>query len=73
MDLLDRNQDVFFFETRQTLDAATFFVENEIGLEELQVPHREGARRMTRNNSDACRKAIETLLEYDMIGPSKSQ
>ena len=54
------------------MDAATFFVENEIGLEELPVPHREGARRMTRNNSDACRKEIETLLEFDMIEPSKS-
>ena len=36
------------------------------------VPHREGARRMTPHKSDACRKKIETLLEYDMIEPSKS-
>ena len=27
---------------------------------------------MTPNNSNACRKEIETLLEYDMIEPSKS-
>ena len=27
---------------------------------------------MTPNNMDACRKAIETLIEYDMIEPSKS-
>ena len=27
---------------------------------------------MTPHNSDACRKYIETLLEYDMIEPSKS-
>ena len=29
-------------------------------------------RHMTRNKSDACRKEIETLLEYVMIEPSKS-
>ena len=27
---------------------------------------------MNPNNLDACRKEIETLLEYDMIEPSKS-
>ena len=27
---------------------------------------------MTPNKSDACRKEIETLQEYDMIEPSKS-
>ena len=27
---------------------------------------------MTPNKSDACRKEIETLLEYDLIEPSKS-
>ena len=27
---------------------------------------------MTANKSNACRKEIETLLEYDMIEPSKS-
>ena len=48
------------------------FVEHEIELEESAVPHREGARRMTPNKSDASRKEIETLLEYDMIEPSKS-
>ena len=48
------------------------FVEHEIELEENAVPHREGARRMTPHKSDACRKEIETLLEYDMIEPSKS-
>ena len=39
---------------------------------ESAVPHREGVRRMTPNKSDACRKEIETLLEYDMIELSKS-
>ena len=48
------------------------FVEHEIELEENAIPHREGARRMTPHKSDACRKEIETLLEYDMIEPSKS-
>ena len=48
------------------------FVEQEIELEENSVPHREGARRMTPHKSDACRKEIETPLEYDMIEPSKS-
>ena len=31
-----------------------------------------GVRRMTSNKSYACRKEIETLLEYDMIEPFKS-
>ena len=48
------------------------FVEHEKELEESAVPHREGARRMTPHKSDACRKEIETLLEYEMIEPSKS-
>ena len=48
------------------------FVEHEIELEESALPHREGARRLTPNKSDACRKEIETLLEYDIIEPSKS-
>ena len=48
------------------------FVEHEIELEESAVPHREGAGRMTPNKSDACRKKIETVLENDMIEPSKT-
>ena len=48
------------------------FVEHEIEIEEGSVPHREGARRMTPNKSEACRKEIEMLMEYDMIEPSKS-
>ena len=36
------------------------------------MPHREEARRLNSHKSDACRKEIETLLEYDMIEPSKS-
>ena len=48
------------------------FVEHEIELEENAIPLREGARRMTPHKSDACRKEIETLLEYDLIEPSKS-
>ena len=48
------------------------FVENDIEIEEGSVPHREGARRMTPHKSEACRKEIEMLMEYDMIEPSKS-
>ena len=48
------------------------FVKHEIELDESAVWHREGARRMTSNKSDACGKETETLLEYDMIEPSKS-
>ena len=69
-DVLDRNEDVFS-EHKADIGCCNF-VEHEIELEESAVPHREGARRMTPNKSDACRKEIETLLEYDMIEPSKS-
>ena len=48
------------------------FVEHEIKLEESAVPHREGARSMAHNQSDACRKEIENLIEYDRIETSKS-
>ena len=69
-DVLDRNQDVF---SRHKADIGCCnFFEYEIELEESAVPHKEGSRRMTPNKSDACRKEIETLLEYDMIEPSKS-
>ena len=47
------------------------FTEHEIELEEGAIPHREGARRMTPNKSEACRAEIEILFEYDMIEPSK--
>ena len=69
-DVLDRNQDDFL---RHKADIGCCnFVKHEIELDESAVPHREGARRMTPNKSNACRKEIETLLEYDMIEPSKS-
>ena len=69
-DVLDRNQNVF---SKHKADIECYnFVEHEIELEEFAVPHREGARRMTPNKSDECRKEIETILEYDMIEPSKS-
>ena len=69
-DVLERNEDVF---SRHKADIGCCnFVEHDIELEETAVPHREGARRMTPHKSDACRKEIETLLEYDMIAPSKS-
>ena len=69
-DVLDRNQDVF---SRHKADTGCCnFVEHETELEELAVPHGEGARCMTPNKSDACRKEIENLLEYDKIEPSKS-
>ena len=69
-DVLERNEDVF---SKHKADiGCCSFVEHEIELEESAVPHREGERRMTPHKSDACRKEIETLLEYDMIEPSKS-
>ena len=69
-DVLDRHEDVF---SKHNADIGCCnFVEHEIELEESAVPHREGARHTTPNKSDACRKEIETLLEYDMIEPSKS-
>ena len=61
-DVLERKEDVF---SRHKADIGE-------ELEESAVPHREGARRMTPHKSDACRKEIETLLEYDMIEPTKS-
>ena len=67
-DVLERNEDVF---SRHKADIGCCnFVEHEKELEESAVPHREVARRMTPQKTDACRK--ETLLEYDMIEPSKS-
>ena len=69
-DVLKRNEDVF---SRHKADIGCCnFVEHEIELEETAVPHWEGARRMTPHKSVACKKEIETLLEYDMIEPSKS-
>ena len=69
-DLLKRNEDVF---SRHKADIGCCnFVAHERELEESAVSHREGARRMTPHKSDACRKEIETLLEYDMIEPSES-
>ena len=69
-DVLERNEEVF---SRHKADIGCCnFVEHEIELDENAVPHREGARRMTPHKSEACRKEIETLLEYDMIEPSKS-
>ena len=69
-DVLEQNEEVFL---RHKADIGCCnFVEHEIELEESAVPHREGARRMTPHKLDACRKEIETLLEYDMIEPSNS-
>ena len=69
-DVLERNEDVF---SRHKADIGCCnFVEHEIELEKSALPHREWARRMTPQKSDACRKEIETLLEYEMIEPSKS-
>ena len=64
-DVLERYEEVF---SRHKADIGCCnFVEHEIELEESMVPHKEGAWRMTPHKSDACRKEIETLLEYDMI------
>ena len=68
--VLNRNADVF---SKHKADIGCCnFVEHEIEIEEGSVPHREGARRKTPNKSEACRKEIEMLMEYDMIEPSKS-
>ena len=68
--VLNRNADVF---SKHKADIGCCnFVEHENEIEEGSVPHREGARRMTPNKSEACRKEIEMLMEYDMIEPSKS-
>ena len=69
-DVLDRSEDIF---SKHKADIGCCnFVEHEIELEESAVPHREGARRMTPNKLDAYRKELETLIEYEMIEPSKS-
>ena len=69
--VLYRNADVF---SKHKADIGCCnFVDYEIEIEEGSVPHREGARRMTPHKSEACRKEIEMLMEYDMIEPSKSQ
>ena len=70
LELLDRNEDVFSKHIANI--GFCNFVEREIELEESAVRHREGARRMTPNKLAACRKQIETLLEYHMIEPSNS-
>ena len=68
--VLGRNADVFSKHKADT--GCCNFVEHEIEIEEGSVPHREGARRMTPHESEACRNEIEMLMEYDMIEPSKS-
>ena len=68
--VLSRNADVFL--KRKADIGCCNFVEHEIEIEEDSVPHREAARRMTPHKSEACRKEIEMLMEYDMIEPSKS-
>ena len=68
--MLSRNADVFL---KHKADIGCCnFVEHAIEIEEGSVPHMEGARRMTPHKSEACRKEIEMLMEYDMIEPSKS-
>ena len=60
-----------FFSKHKANIGCCNFVEHETELEESAVPHREGARRMTPHISDACRKELETLLEYVMMEPYK--
>ena len=56
-DVLDWSQDVF---SKDKADIGCCnCVEHEKELEESVVPHREGARRMTPNKSEACRKETE--------------
>ena len=71
--VLSRNADVF--SNHKADIGCCNFVDHEIEIEEGSVPYREdgeGARRMTPHKSEACRKEIEMLMEYDMIEPSKS-
>ena len=68
--VLNRNADVCS-KHRSDIGCCSF-VEHEIEIEEGSEPHREVARRMTPHKSEACRKEIEMLMEYDMIEPSKS-
>ena len=65
------NQNANVFSEHKADIGCCNFVEHEIEFEEGAVPHREGARRMTPHNSEACRAEIEILLKYDMIEPSK--
>ena len=67
--VLNPNADIFS-KHKADIGCCTF-VEHEIEIEEGSVPHREGARRMTPHNLEACRKEIAMLMEYDMIEPSK--
>ena len=68
--VLSRNADVF---SKHKADIGCCkFVEHAIEIEEGLVPHREDARRINPHKSEACRKEIEMLMEYDMIEPSKS-
>ena len=59
------------FQNIRRISGCCNFIEHEIELEEGAVPHREGARRMTKHKSEAFRAEMEMLLEYDMIEPSK--
>ena len=47
-------------------------MEHETEIEEGSVPHRSGAGTTTPHNSEAIRKVIEMLMDYDMIEPSSS-
>ena len=68
--VLNRTADVF---SKHKADIGCCnFVEHEIEIEEGSVPHREGARRMTPHKSEACRKEIEMIMEYDLIELSES-
>ena len=68
--VFNRNEDVF--SRHKANISCCSFEEHEIVIEEGSVPHREGAKRITSHKSEACRKEIEMLMEYDMIEPSKS-
>ena len=67
--VLNRNAHVF---SKYKADiGCCYFVEHETELEEGADLHREGARCMTPHKLEECRAKTETLLEYDMIEPSK--
>ena len=68
--VLSRNADVFSKHKAEI--ACCNFIEHKIEIEEGTVPHMERAGRKIPHKSEACRKEIEMVMEYDMIEPSKS-
>ena len=75
---IERLDEVFTFTKRAGLNNAAEDAPDieyrgpEIELDESAVPQRGGTRRMTPQKSDAYRKQVETLLEHELVEPSRS-